>query len=206
MGRSYNNEIPTMVVLVLGLLLFLGAHSVRIFADGWRARTVARLGDLPWKGLYAIVSVLGFALIIWGYGLARQQAVFLWAPPVGMKHLNSLFTLLAFILVAAAYVPRNQIKARLHHPMILGVKLWAFGHLLATAKLADALLFGAFLLWAVLDFRAARQRDRAQGTVYPPGTLAGTALTLLVGVAAWAAFAFWLHAAWIGIAPLGRTL
>ena len=66
MGRSYNNEIPTMVVLVLGLLLFLGAHSVRIFADGWRARTVARLGDLPWKGLYAIVSVLGFALIIWG--------------------------------------------------------------------------------------------------------------------------------------------
>ena len=145
-------------------------------------------------------------LIVWGYGLARQQPVVLWQPPVMMKHLNSLFTLAAFILLAAAYVPRNQIKARLHHPMVLAVKLWAFGHLLATAKLADVVLFGAFLLWAILDFRAARQRDRALGTVYAPGTVGGTLIAVVVGVVAWAAFAFWLHAAWIGVAPLGRTL
>ena len=195
-----------MTVLILGLVLFLGAHSVRIFAEGWRTRTVARLGEKPWKGLYSLVSLAGFALIVWGFSLARQQPVLLWSPPMGLKHLNSLFTLLAFIFLAAAYVPRNQIKARLHHPMVLGVKLWAFGHLLSTGTLAGVVLFGAFLLWAVLDFRAARQRDRALGTVYPPGTLGGTLVAVVVGVAAWAAFAFWLHAAWIGIAPLGRTL
>ncbi|WP_298436875.1 NnrU family protein [Ottowia sp.] len=191
-----------MTVLILGLVLFLGPHSVRIFADGWRTRTVARMGPGAWKGLYSVVSIAGFALIIWGFSLARQQPVVLWQPPVAMKHLNSLFTLLAFVLLAAAYVPRNQIKARLHHPMVLSVKLWAFGHLLATGKLADVVLFGAFLLWAILDFRAARQRDRALGTTYPPGSLAGTLIAVVVGVVAWAVFAFWLHAAWIGVAPL----
>ena len=195
-----------MTVLILGLVLFLGAHSVRIFADGWRSRTLAGLGDKGWKAAYSVVSLVGFGLIIWGYGLARQQPVVVWSPPVMMKHLNSLFTLVAFIFLTAAYVPRNQIKARLHHPMVLGVKLWAFGHLLATGKLADMVLFGAFLLWAVLDFRAARQRDRAKGTVYAPGTLAGTLIAVVVGGLAWAVFAFWLHAAWIGVAPLGRTL
>ncbi|HRN75563.1 NnrU family protein [Ottowia sp.] len=195
-----------MTLLILGLILFLGVHSVRIFADDWRTRQVARLGLMSWKGLYSVVSLLGFALIVWGYGLARQQPVVLWTPPVFTRHLNSLFTLLAFILIVAAYVPRNHLKAGLHHPMVLGVKLWAFGHLLATAKLADLLLFGTFLLWAILSYRAARQRDRVQGTVYPTGTALGTLVTLIVGVLVWAAFAFWLHAAWIGLAPFGRTL
>ncbi len=194
-----------MSTLILGLLLFLGMHSVRIVAEGWRTRIVARLGPMAWKGLYSLVSLAGLVLIVWGYAQARQQPVLLWSPPVALKHLNSLFTLLAFILVVAAYVPRNAIRARLHHPMILGVKLWAFGHLLATGKLADLLLFGAVLLWAVLDFRAARQRDRAQGTVYAPGKVVPTLLVVAVGASAWAAFAFWLHAAWIGVAPMARA-
>ncbi len=194
-----------MWMLVLGLILFLGVHSVRIFADGWRTRSLARLGEKAWKGIYTVLSLVGFALILWGYARARQQPVLLWSPPAALKHLNSLFTLLAFWLLAAAYVPRNQIKARLHHPMVLGVLLWAFGHLLATAKLADLVLFGAFLLWAVLDHGAARRRDRALGTVYPPGTLGPTLLVLIVGAAAWAAFALWIHAAWIGVAPFARA-
>ena len=193
-----------MGMLVLGLVLFLGAHSVRIFADNARTRAIARLGEMGWKGLYSVVSLIGFGLIIWGFAQARQQPVVLWSPPAMLKHLNSLFTLLAFVLLAAAYVPRNSIRARLHHPMILGVKLWAFGHLLATATLADLVLFGAFLLWAVLDFRAARQRDRALGTVYAPGAAGPTVLAVVIGAAAWAAFAFWLHAAWIGVAPFPR--
>ena len=193
-----------MWMLIVGLILFLGAHSVRIFAEGWRTRAIARLGEMGWKGLYSVVSLIGFGLIIWGFAQARQQPVVLWSPPAMLKHLNSLFTLLAFVLLAAAYVPRNSIRARLHHPMILGVKLWAFGHLLATATLADLVLFGAFLLWAVLDFRAARQRDRALGTVYAPGATGPTVLAVVVGAAAWAAFAFWLHAAWIGVAPFPR--
>ena len=193
-----------MSTLLLGLVVFLGAHSVRIFAEGWRTRAIARLGDKGWKGLYSIVSLIGFALILWGYAQARMHPVVLWSPPTALKHLNSLFTLLAFIFVVAAYVPRNAIKAKLHHPMILGVKLWAFGHLLATGKLADLLLFGSVLLWAVLDFRAARQRDRNQGAVFAPGRAAPTVLTVVLGAAAWVAFAFWLHALWIGVAPMAR--
>ena len=193
-----------MSYLVLGLVLFLGVHSVRIVADGWRTQMRARLGEGAWKGLYSVASVVGLVLVVWGYGLARQQPVVLWNPPVGMRHAASLLTLIAFVLLAAAYVPRNALKARLHHPMVLGVKVWALAHLLSNGNLADVVLFGAFLLWAVLDFRAARQRDRALGTVYAPGATGPTVLAVVVGAAAWAAFAFWLHAAWIGVAPFPR--
>lgn len=208
-GTHFCIHLPTlkdhpMLFLLLGLALFLGVHSVRIVADGWRTQTVARWGEMPWKGLYSLVSAVGLALIIWGYGLARQQPVALWMPPIGMRHAAALLTLIAFVLLAAAYVPRNAFKARLHHPMVLAVKVWALAHLLSNGTLADVLLFGSFLLWAVLDFRAARQRDRALGTAYPPGTAAGTAGAVVVGVVAWLGFALWAHAWLIGVAPLGR--
>lgn len=193
-----------MLFLVLGLVLFLGVHSVRIVADGWRTHMRTRLGEMPWKGMYSLVSAVGLALIIWGYGLARQQPVVLWVPPVGMRHAAALLTLIAFVLLAATYVPRNAIKARLHHPMVLGVKVWALAHLLSNGNLADVLLFGSFLLWAVLSFRAARQRDRAQNTVYASCNAAGTIGAVVVGAAAWVGFALWAHAWLIGVAPLGR--
>jgi uncharacterized membrane protein len=192
-----------MTVLVLGLVLFLGVHSTRLVADEWRSRTIARLGAGPWKGLYTLASLLGFALIVWGYALARQTPVVLWTPPTAMRHVAALLTLLSFWLVAAAYVPRNHLKAAVGHPMVAGVKVWAFAHLLANGTLADLLLFGSFVVWAVLLFRASRRRDRAAGTVHPAGTPAGSALTLVAGTAAWAAFAFWLHGAWIGVRPFG---
>jgi uncharacterized membrane protein len=192
-----------MSYLILGLILFLGVHSVRIAADGWRSAQLARLGENAWKGLYSLVSIAGFALIIWGYGQARLTPQVLWATPKGMAHLASLLTLIAFVLLAAAYVPRNHLKARLRHPMILGVKLWALAHLLANNTLADLLLFGAFLLWAVLDFRAARQRDRANPPAPLPASTAGTGATVIIGLAAWAGFSFWAHAAWIGVRPIG---
>jgi uncharacterized membrane protein len=193
-----------MSMLILGLVLFLGVHSTRIVADGWRTRQLARLGEPAWKGIYSVVSLLGFVLIVWGYGLARQQPVVLWQPlPAGVRHLASLLTLFAFVLLAAAYVPGNGIKSRLHHPMVLGVKTWAIAHLLANNTLADLLLFGGFLVWGVFSFRAARARDRAQGTVYPAGKATASAIAVVVGVAAWAGFAFWAHAAWIGVRPFG---
>jgi uncharacterized membrane protein len=192
-----------MVILVIGLVLFLGVHSVRIFAEPWRRATIARVGEGKWKGLYSLLSIAGFVLIVWGYGLARQDPVVLWTPPTAMRHVASLLTLVAFVLLFAAYVPRNGIKSRVHHPMVLAVKVWAFAHLLSNGTLADVLLFGGFLAWAVLDFRAARARDRAAGTVYAPGSLAGALAAVAVGTAGWAAFAFWLHAAWIGVAPFG---
>ena len=192
-----------MTILVLGLLIFLGVHSVRIFADPWRSAMRARLGEGAWKGLYSLVSLAGFALLIWGYGLARQTPLVLWTPPVGMRHLAALLTAIAFILIAAAYVPRNAIKAKLHHPMVLGVKTWALAHLLANGTLADVLLFGSFLAWAVVLFAASRRRDRVNGTVYPAGAASGTAITVAVGLLAWAAFAFWLHGMLIGVRPFG---
>jgi uncharacterized membrane protein len=164
---------------------------------------IARLGPNGWKGLYSVLALLGFVLIVWGYGQARMTPVPLWTPSVGMRHLASLLTLVSFILLAAAYVPRNAIKARIGHPMVVAVKVWALAHLLANHTLADLLLFGTFLIWAVLNFRAARARDRAAGTVRPAGTAAGTAITVVAGLAAWAAFAFWAHAAWIGVRPMG---
>ncbi len=192
-----------MVYLLAGLILFLGVHSVRIVADGWRTHIRAQVGEGAYKGLYSLLSLLGFGLIIYGFALARETPVMLWMPPVGMRHAASLLTLVAFILLAAAYVPRNGIKARVHHPMVLGVKAWALAHLLANGSVAHVVLFGAFLAWGVLDFISARRRDRAAGTQYPAGTVSATVVTVLVGVIAWAGFAFKLHGWLIGIRPFG---
>ncbi|EIM02713.1 NnrU family protein [Rhodanobacter thiooxydans] len=191
-----------MPVLILGLLIFLGIHSLRIFADDWRNRQRARFGELGWKGIYSLISIIGLVLIVYGFGLARQHPVPLYVPPLWLRHLNALFALLAFVLVAAAYIPRNHLKAKFGHPMLLGVKIWAVGHLLATGMLHDVLLFGAFLLWAVLLFIVSRRRDRAAGAVYPAGTLAGDLLALVIGIAGWAVFALWLHLALIGVNPM----
>lgn len=192
-----------MAYFLVGLVLFLGVHSTRIFADGWRAGVIARMGPMAWKGVYTVASLLGLALLVWGWALVRQQPVVLWQTPAGMRHAASLLTLLSFVLLAAAYVPGNQIRARFGHPMVLGVKTWALAHLLANNTLADLLLFGSFLLWSVLLFIASRRRDRREGVVRAPGRLGATLITVVVGMGAWAAFAFWLHGALIGVRPFG---
>jgi uncharacterized membrane protein len=190
-----------MTALVLGLVLFLGLHSTRVFAEGARTRFIASHGEKRWKGLYSLGSLIGFVLIIWGYGLARQQPVVLWAPQGWARPVASLLTLASFVLITAAYVPGNAIKARFNHPMLLGVKAWALGHLLANHTLADLLLFGGFLLWAVLCFRAARARDRAAGWSPRPGQTRATVIAVVIGTVAWAVFAVWLHGWLFGVRP-----
>jgi uncharacterized membrane protein len=192
-----------MTLLVLGLVIFLGIHSARILAEGARGAFIAQRGENAWKGLYSVVSLVGFVLLVWGYGLARQQPVVLWASPTWTRHVAALLTLPAFVMLVAAYVPGNGIKARLHHPMTLGIKTWAFAHLIANNTLADLLLFGGFLAWAVMVFIAARKRDRAAGTVYPPGRADRTVIAVVVGVLGWVAFALWLHTWLIGVRPFG---
>jgi uncharacterized membrane protein len=192
-----------MTLLLLGLALFLGVHSTRIVADGWRTATIARVGEKPWKGIYSLLSIAGFVLLVIGYGAARQSPVVLYAPPVWTRHLAALLTIPAFVLLAAAYVPGNAIKRAVGHPMMAGVKVWALAHLLANGTLADVLLFGTFLAWAVLGFIAARRRDRAAGTSYPAGPASRTAIAVVVGLVAWAVFAFALHRPLIGVAPFG---
>ena len=192
-----------MLLLIAGLVLFLGVHSTRIFAEGWRDATIARIGPMPWKGIYSVVSLVGFVVLIWGFRAARADTLVLWSPPFWARHVAGLLMMVSFVLLAASYVPHNSIKARLHHPMILGVKVWALAHLLANGVAADVLLFGAFLLWSVLSFRAARQRDRAEHIVYPPGTAAWTGITVAVGLVAWSVFALLLHGPLIGVRPFG---
>ena len=209
-----------MTQLILGLILFLGAHSVRIWADGWRNQTIEAYGEKAFKGVYALVSILGFYLLVVGYGEARLQTVALWNPPIFTKHISMLLMLLSSILLVATYIPRNHLKMRLGHPMVLSVKVWALSHLLANGNLADLVLFGSFLLWAVLNFRSARARDRAlllnlnvteeaaaepltesESTNQPK--LLSTIMTLVGGMAIWALITFVLHAKIVGVSPMG---
>ena len=192
-----------MTYLVAGLILFLGVHSVRLLADDWRTRVRTTWGARTWRAAYSLLSLAGFGLIVWGFGLVRQSPVQLWSPPTGMRHLAAFLTLLAFVLLAAAYVPRNQIKARLHHPMAAGVALWAFAHLLANGNVGHVVLFGTFLGWAMLSFLAATRRDRRASTVYRAGRTGATGITVALGVAAWMAFTLWLHGWLIGVRPFG---
>lgn len=192
-----------MTLLILGLALFFGVHSTRIFADDWRSATIARVGEMPWKGIYSLLSIASFVLLVVGYGAARQSPIALFAPPVWTRHVAALLTIPAFVLLVAAFVPGNAIKRAIGHPMLAGVKVWALAHLLANGTLADLLLFGTFLAWAVLGFIAARRRDRAAATTYPAGPGSRTAITVVVGLVAWAVFAFALHRPLIGVAPFG---
>ena len=195
-----------MTQLILVLILFLGVHSVRIWDDGWRNQTIEAYGEKTFKGVHALVSLLGFYLLIVGYGEARLETVALWNPPVFTKHISMLLMLFSSILLMAAYVPRNHLKMRLGHPMVLSVKVWALSHLLANGNLADLLLFGSFLIWAVLNFRSARARDRVllaenQSTDQPK--MLATLITLVGGMAIWALITFVLHAKVVGVAPMG---
>ena len=192
-----------MNALLAGLILFFATHSVRIFAERWRGAQVERLGLNRWKALYSLVAIAGFVLIAWGYGSARLDPVILFDPPVWTRHLAALLTLPAFVLLAAAYVPGTRIKAKVGHPMVAGVKTWALAHLIANGTLADVLLFGSFLAWSILDYTAARRRDRAAGTVYVTGPVSRDLVAVVVGLAAWAVFAFWLHGVLIGVRPFG---
>jgi uncharacterized membrane protein len=192
-----------MTLLILGLVLFLGTHSVRIYAEDWRTRRIAAMGVNGWKGVYSLLSIAGFVLIVYGYAAARQAPVLLYAPPLWTRHLAALLTIPAFILLVAAYVPGTRIKRAVGHPMVLGVKTWALAHLIANGMLADVLLFGAFLAWAVLDYIAARRRDRAAGSVVVVGPVTRDIVAVVVGLVAWVVFAMWLHRVLIGVGPFG---
>ncbi|MBU3725394.1 MAG: protein NrnU [Burkholderiaceae bacterium] len=190
-----------MTLLLIGLILFIGTHSLRIVADGWRTQMVTRLGAMPWKGLISVLSLVGFILIVKGYAAARAAPVLLWQSPVWLAHLVSLLTLVAFIFLLAAYIPKNSIKAKVGHPMVISVKIWAFSHLLANGTLADVLMFGAFLVWAVMSFRAARKRDQRDAVVRPAGELLPTLITVVIGSLIWVWFALQGHAWLIGVRP-----
>ncbi|WP_439606774.1 NnrU family protein [Hydrogenophaga sp.] len=194
-----------MVWLILGLALFLGVHSVSIVSPQGRHALAQRMGEGGFKGLYTLVSLAGFALIVWGYGLAREAPVLLYTLPTGMRHLAALLMLPVFVLLFAAYLP-GRIQRAAKHPMLLAVKFWALSHLLANGTLADVLLFGGFLAWAVAD-RISVKRRAAAGLLRSAPTRAGgpvnDAIALVGGLAVYAVFVLWAHAWLFGVRPMG---
>ena len=198
-----------MAYLILGLVLFLGVHSVSIVSPQGRDRMVKQLGEMPFKGLYSLVAAVGLGLIIWGYGLSRENPVMLYAMPAGFRHLAALLILPVFVLLFAAYLP-GRIQRVAKHPMLLAVKLWALAHLLAQSvtggTLADVLLFGGFLVWAVADRISVKRRAQAGGARAVPALPASPLndiIAVIGGVAVYLLVVFWLHAAWFGVRPFG---
>jgi uncharacterized membrane protein len=198
-----------MAILILGLVLFLGIHCVSIVSPKGRDRLVQRLGEGAFKGVYSLVSLAGFVLIVWGYGLSREAPVMLYAMPSGFRHLAALLMLPVFVLLLAAYLP-GRIQRATKHPMLLAVKLWALAHLLAQSvtggSLADVLLFGGFLIWAVADRISLKRRAAAGGLRAVPALPASDfndAIAVVGGLAVYVAIVLWLHAAWFGVRPFG---
>jgi uncharacterized membrane protein len=191
-----------MLILALGLVIFLGLHSTRIVAEGGRDKAIARLSEGPWKGIYSLLSLVGFVLIVWGFAEARQDAALLWAPPVWARHVTILLMLFSMILLAAYGFKKSHIAVAVHHPMVLSVAIFAAAHLLSNGSTADLLLFGAFLVWSLADLVNSYARDRRNAVVYPSPEWGATIGALVVGVVLFGVLIGGLHLWLFGVSPL----
>lgn len=190
-----------MVILIIGLMLFFAIHSVAIVNPAWRDRMVEQMGAWPWKGLYALVSLAGFVLIVWGYASAKQAPAILYLPPLWLRHGSLVLLVFVFPLLLAAYLP-GRIKAITKHPMLAGTKIWAFAHLLANGALADVILFGSFLVWAVADRISMKRRAQSPILTAPPSKF-NDAIAIGVGLMLYVAFVLWWHDWLFGVSPFG---
>jgi uncharacterized membrane protein len=190
-----------MTVLIIGLAVFLGIHSISIATPGLRARAVASMGPNAWRGVYSLISAAGFGLILYGYHLARQAPVVLYVPPAWMRHVTFLLMLPVFPLLLAAYLP-GRIRTTMKHPMLASVKFWAVAHLLSNGLLSDVILFGAFLVWAIFDRISLKQRPPQAIRTAPPGRF-NDLIAVIGGLALYAFFIMWAHARLFGVSPLG---
>ncbi|MGA7807887.1 NnrU family protein [Bradyrhizobium sp.] len=191
-----------LLVMMAGLVLFLGAHALTTQRE-LRARLIGSLGEGGYKGAYALVSLIGLVLIVWGFAHYRAAGMWpIWSPPKALKHLNIALMLPAVILVVAAYL-RGRIYAAVKHPMLAGVKLWAFGHLLANGDLGGIILFGSFLGWAVFDRISLKRRADPGAPPIPVGGIGNDLIAVVVGIIAYLALAFAFHPLVMGIPVMG---
>jgi uncharacterized membrane protein len=188
-----------MAVLIIGLVVFLGVHSIALAAPGFRSRAVARMGEGAWKGLYSLIAAVGLVLIVYGFRLARQAPMLLYSPPGWLRYVTFLLMLPVFPLLIAAYLP-GRIKTATKHPLLNAVKLWALAHLLANGMLADLLLFGGFLLWAGLDRMSLKRR--VQVVPSAPAGRFNDLIAVVVGLALYVLFIEWAHLRLFGVSPL----
>ena len=189
-----------MTYLLVGLAVFLGVHSTAILAPAWRDRMAARLGENAWKALYGVVSIAGFVLLVKGYGLARAEPVPLYQPPVALRHIAVIVMLPVFPLLLSAYLP-GRIRSGVKHPMLTATKLWAVAHLLANGMLADVLLFGGFLAWAVADRISLKRRPSRPVRALPEGRF-NDLIAVVAGFALYVWFVARGHLHLIGVAPM----
>ena len=195
-----------MTILVLGLIVFIGAHAFTMAREP-RARAIARLGEGPYKGFYSLVSLIGLVLIVWGFGQYRAGGyVQVWNPPVWTRHIAIPLVWVAFVAFAAAYLP-GRIRRTLKHPMLAGLKIWALAHLLANGDLGSMLLFGALLAWAVAARVSTKRRDEVLdhgGPAAAPASWRNDVLAILIGTVLYLVFLIWLHPLLIGVPALPR--
>ena len=186
-----------MIELIAGLVIFFAVHSVSIFNESWRNRMVAQLGERTWQGLYSLLAIAGFVLMVRGYGIARLDPLVLYSPPLWLRHVAMLVLVPVFPLLLATYLP-GRIQTAARHPMLIATKLWAFAHLLANGMLADVLLFGGFLAWAVADRISMKRRIQRPVPGVPPAKL-NDIVAVLLGLVLYVVFVFWLHGWLIGV-------
>lgn len=189
-----------MTALIAGLILFLGVHSLSIINEPFRNRLLKSMGYGGFKGVYSLLSLAGLVLIVWGYGMARLEPTLLYQPPNWLRHLAMLLLVPVFPLLFATYFP-GKIRAKLKHPMLVAVKLWALAHLLANGMLHDVVLFGSFLAWAVAD-RISQKRRTPREIPTLPASPANDLIAVVGGLALYVVTVFWLHQWVIGVAPM----
>jgi uncharacterized membrane protein len=192
-----------LATMILGLAMFFGVHSLTTMRAP-RAALIARIGDGPYKALYSVVSLIGIILIAYGFSQYRAAGMIeIWNPPRWLRHVNNLLLWPAFICIAAAYIP-GDIKRVLKHPMLVGIKLWAFGHLLANGDLGSIILFGSFLAWAVYDRISLKYRDDPGSRDFEMGGRDCDTLAVVVGTVLFLVFGFWFHPYVIGVPAFVR--
>jgi uncharacterized membrane protein len=193
-----------MLIFILGIIVFLGVHSVRIVAPEWRLAKIEQWGENTWKALYSVISLIGFVLLVWGYGMARPDAPVLYEPPVWIKHITALLMLFAFIFLGIFIARPGRMKPTLKHPMLIAIKTWALAHLLANGDLASLILFLSVLAWAVVDRIAIKRQERA-GLAAPyivPGPVSNDVIGIAIGLVLYVLFVWRLHELLIGVPPL----
>lgn len=191
-----------MALLILGIVLFLGLHLIRVVAPGLRTSLIASLGEAGWKVAYSAASVIALIVLIYGFGEARDMTP-VWSPPFWMSHITILLMLFAMICLVAALLPAGHIAVRTKHPMVLSVKIWALAHLLSNGDGAAILLFAAFLAWGVILRISLKRRERAGEITLRPFVSAKYDLyAIIIGAIVWALIIWKLHAWIIGVSPL----
>jgi uncharacterized membrane protein len=189
-------------ILVLGLVIFIAAH-VFVTCRGARANLIARIGLMPYRGLFSLVAIVALVLIVWGFGhYLHDEFRPVWTPPIWMRHVTVALVWPAIILMTAAYI-RGDIYRKLKHPFLAGVKLWALAHLLSNGDLGGIILFGSILAWAVYDRISLKRRTDAGAPVIPVGGRRNDVIAVIVGTLIYLALGFLFHPLFIGIPVFG---